>query len=182
MAKVQNKPVSMRFGGTFNAFYNEASPKTQAVIRYLLSLPDAIIVQSEMWKSFFSTITDRERLNIMPNAVPLPPPMPKRTLKTSGVRALFICGNEAKRKGVDTVLKVVPKLKDRVQFIFVAVPDSLRQDIVKRGLEPHIEMHGHISRDTMKSGYIQKPMSYCCRRTMKAFPIQCSKQWLQAFL
>ena len=153
MAKAQNKPVSMRFGGTFNVFYNETSPQTQALIRYLLTLPDAIIVQSEMWKQFFSTIAPPERLHIMPNAVPSPPPIPHRRPKTTGIKALFICTNEAKRKGVDTVLKVVPELKNRVQFTFVAVPDSLREEISKLGLESDIEMHGHIPREQLKTEF-----------------------------
>ena len=153
LAKAQNKPVSMRFGGTFNVFYNEASPKTQALIRYLLTLPDAIIVQSEMWRQFFATIAPPEKLNIMPNAVPAPPPMPTRSPKTTGIRALFICTNEAKRKGVDTVLKVVPTLKDRVEFVFVAVPESLKEEIVQLGLDAHIEMHGHIPRDQLKETF-----------------------------
>lgn len=153
LAKAQGKPVCMRFGGIFNVFYNEASPRTQDLIRKILSLPDAIIVQSEMWKSFFSTITDEERLNIMPNAVPHPPPIPKRELKTSGIRALFICTNEAKRKGVDTILKIVPQLRDRVNFVFVAASESLQQEIVDMGLADDIELHGHIPREDMHSTF-----------------------------
>ena len=151
MAKAQNKPVSMRFGGSFNVFYDDSSPQTQKIIRYLLSLPDVIIVQSEMWKAFFSTIADQNRIHIMPNAVRYPPPLPKRELKTTGLRALFNCGNEAVRKGVETILEIVPRFKDRVKFVFVAVKDSLRQDIIERGLDPYIEMHDDIPREKMQA-------------------------------
>lgn len=151
LSKSKGKPVSMRFGGVFNVFYDNSKPKTKKLIENMLQRPDTIVVQSEKWKDFFSTLTPAERLHIMPNAVPAPPPIPKRKKRINKVRALFICTSEAKRKGVETILAAAPKLRKKVIFVFVAATEELQDRVKAMGLDDCIELYGNIPRDEMKS-------------------------------
>ena len=112
MAKAQKKPVSMRFGGTFNVFYNETSPNT-SLIRYLLTLPDAIIVQSRILATVFCH-NRTERLHIMPNAVPIPTYDPHRRPRPQASKPCLSARMKPRKKGVDTVLKVVLKIESQL--------------------------------------------------------------------
>ena len=150
IAKLLRKPVVVRFGGIFDQFYAASSEREQHLIRRALLLPDAVIVQSSSWKTFFKQFIPEERLNIVPNAVPVPPPMPDRSQRKGLVTALFICTNDAKRKGIDSVLKAVTELKDRVRFVFVAVNESVRSLIKQHGLDKDIELHDPVSNEEMK--------------------------------
>lgn len=153
IAKQIGRPVVVRFGGSFDIFYERSTPQTRKVIQNALKMPDQIVVQSSGWKDFFSTITDRERLNIVPNAVPPPPPMPDRKTNGLPVKALFICTADAKRKGVDTILAAAPKLRGKVHFVFVATPESTKQEIQTLGLSDMIEVYDSVSRDEMKNHF-----------------------------
>jgi len=153
IAKAFKKPVVVRFGGAFNHFYDASSNRQQAMIRKALLIPDAIIVQSTSWKTYFTQFVDPSFLNIIPNAVPQPPPLLDRGQRTLPLTALFICTNDAKRKGIDTVLKAIPTLQQQVRFVFLAVNDSVRKLVDDAGLTNAIEMHDPVPRKRMKEEF-----------------------------
>ena len=148
IAKSLGKPTVVRFGGAFDNFYENSSPKQQKVIRACLQHPDQIVVQSGTWKEYFSQFTDPERLNIVPNAVPFPPPIPKRT--NSIPVALFICTAEAKRKGIETILRAAPKLRGEITFLFIAANEEVHQQVQNLGLDDMITVQGTVRREEMK--------------------------------
>jgi len=140
----------IRFGGDFRHFYTTAPPRTQRIIRRLLQTPEGIIVQSQGWKDYFSTLTDPERLHVIGNAVKRPPPPPDRSTRAT-VRAMFICTNDAKRKGVDAVLELAPRLRGKATLVFVAAGEEVQARVRAAGLDDVIELHGF----TDKAGMVQ---------------------------
>ena len=170
LAKTLRKPVVVRFGGIFDQFYASSSEREKKLIRRALLLPDAVIVQSSSWKTFFKQFIPEERLNIVPNAVPTPPPIPDRSERKEMVTALFICTNDAKRKGIDSVLKAVAKLKSRVRFVFVAVNDSVRSLVQENGLEEDIELHAPVSNEEMKHSFYPRSDIFLLPSRGEGFP------------
>ena len=84
-------PVCIRFGGIFNTFYEQSDPKTQQLIRWILSQPSGIVVQSKQWKTYFSQLTDSKRLHIVGNAIPKQEKT-DRSNRSGRCNVLFICG------------------------------------------------------------------------------------------
>lgn len=150
IAKIQGRPVVMRFGGSFDKFYESSTPTQQEAIKKALQIPDRLVVLSHWWKDIFGQFVDPQKIHVIPNAVPTPPPMPKRESRTGKPIVLFICGSEAKRKGIDAMLELVKKLHHKTHFLFVAVTDQLKTWITEQGLAEHIEMHGEQTRKDMK--------------------------------
>ena len=148
IAKSLGKPTVVRFGGAFDNFYENSTPRQQKIIRTCLQHPDQIVVQSQSWKEYFSQFTNPERLNIVPNAVPFPPPIPKRENKVPV--ALFICTAEAKRKGIDTILRAAPTLRGKVSFLFIAANEEVHKQVKDLGLDDMITVRGTVRREEMK--------------------------------
>ena len=148
IAKAWKKPTVVRFGGAFDRFYEQSSSRQQKLIRACLQHPDQIIVQSEKWKKYFSQFRDSKQINIVPNAVPFPPPIPARD-NTIPI-ALFICTAEAKRKGIDTILKAAPSLRGHVKFLFIAANEEVHAQVNQLGLQDIIEVRGTVTRKEMK--------------------------------
>jgi glycosyltransferase involved in cell wall biosynthesis len=153
-AKALGIPAVIRFGGDFRHFYDISTPRARRLIVRLLSLPDAIIVQSQGWREYFSTLTDADRLHVVGNAVLPPPPMPDRSGRTTP-RALFICTADAKRKGVDAVIEMAPRLRGLAKLVFVAAGEQVCQRVAEAGLEDVIELHGTVDRQTMARFYAE---------------------------
>ncbi|MFT5684844.1 MAG: glycosyltransferase involved in cell wall biosynthesis [Myxococcota bacterium] len=153
-AKALGIPAVIRFGGDFRHFYDISTPRARRLIVKLLTLPDAIIVQSQGWKDYFSTLTDADRLHVVGNAVLPPPPMPDRS--TRGLpRALFICTADARRKGVDAVLEMAPSLRGKAKLVFVAAGEQVCQRVEEAGLTDVIELNGTVDRETMARLYAE---------------------------
>ena len=156
-AKAVGVPAVIRFGGDFRHFYEVSTPRARRLITKLLTFPDAIIVQSQGWKDYFSTLTDADRLHIVGNAVLPPPPMPDRSARGMP-RALFICTNDAKRKGVDAVIEMAPSLRGRAKLVFVAAGEHVCQRVEEAGLTDVIELNGTVDRETMPRLYAESDL------------------------
>ncbi|MEC7985499.1 MAG: glycosyltransferase family 4 protein [Myxococcota bacterium] len=168
IAKALGKPVVVRFGGAFDKFYEQSSTQEKDLIRWLLKQPDQIVVQSDNWKEFFSSLTDAERLNIVPNAVPTPPPIPIRNNPVPV--ALFICTAEAKRKGIDTVLKAAPHLRGIVRFQFLAASNEVRERVQHLGLSDMIDVQGSLPRKDLKEKYYPEADIFLIPSHSEGFP------------
>lgn len=154
VSRAMGVPAVVRFGGSFNVFYERSGTVGQRMIRRVLASPDAIVVQSPNWKRYFSELVDdSDRLNVVPNAVPMPPEPPVRGDHTREVRALFICGENAKLKGIDTVLGAAPELAGHVHFVLVAAGEPVVERVHQLGLADQCTMHGTVPRERMLELY-----------------------------
>jgi glycosyltransferase involved in cell wall biosynthesis len=143
----------VRFGGAFDTFYEGSSDRARALIRRSLNASDAIVVQSAYWQEYFGRLTDPTKLTVITNGVPEPPETPERPEKESPVAALFICGTEPARKGIDELISMAPRLRGRVHVRCVATPSEVRERIVASGLADVIEPVGTLDRDALDMEY-----------------------------
>lgn len=170
VVKSLGKPAVVRFGGSFDNFYEASSPNQQKMIIEALQIPDALVVLSQGWKDYFGKYVDREKIHVIPNAVPVPPPMPNRTKRTGKPTVLWISGMEAKRKGIDAMLQLVERLHEKADFLFVAVTDQLRETIEQTGLAEHIEMHGIQIREKMNQYFYPRADIFMLPSFGEGFP------------
>ena len=170
VAKAMGKPVVVRFGGSFDKFYESSTPQQQQMIERALQVPDALVVLSEWWKDHFSQYVDRSKVHVIPNAVPTPPPPPNRHERPDRPTVMWIAGFEAKRKGIDAMLELVKRLHHKADFLFVAVTDDVRAEIESHGLSEHIEMHGVQTRDTLKSEFYPRSDIFMLPSFGEGFP------------
>jgi len=140
MARLLRRRVVVRFGGAFDSFYTRSGAIARRAIRFFLSRPDVIVVQSEAWRRFFATIAPGERLRVVPNGVRVGEEVARPAGRPP--RALFLCTTEAERKGVDAVLDAAARLSGEVRFTLVAAGEPVRRKARERGVENALEIRG----------------------------------------
>lgn len=160
MARALGRRVVVRFGGSFSTFYERCGPLARRVIRRLLRLPHAIVVQSEEWRRFFATIAPPERLRVVPNGVRIDAAeaAPPRRPAAGIVRALFLCTTEAERKGVDAVVAAAPLLRGAARLTFVAAGEPVRLKVASAGVEDVVEIRGEEDREGMRRLYAESDL------------------------
>ena len=108
IAKRYGKRIILHIhGAEFKIFYNNECNKNQK--KYIidtLNMTDKIIVLSEEWKDFFSKLVDKNKIEVIYNAILIPDNFEKN-LDTK--RILFL-GRFGKRKGIYDLIKVLEKL------------------------------------------------------------------------
>ena len=170
IAKAMGKPAVVRFGGSFDKFYESSTPQQQEYMIKALQIPDQMVVLSHWWKDYFSQYVDRSKINVIHNAVLPPPPMPDRSKRTGKPVVFFICGWEAKRKGIDAMLELVRRLKHKAHFLFVAVTDKVRATIAEEGLLDFIEIHGIQDRETLNNVFYPRADIFMLPSFGEGFP------------
>lgn len=142
-------PVLMRLGGSPDYFYEVSSPAARRLIRYVISLPQILIVQAKVWRDFIAGIGRDRNVVILPNSVPASllsdAPHPHNDVPI----CLFSAGTESVRKGSNEVIAAIKTLVQRqcrVHFRFVAAPPLLQQQLVDAGLT-----------DVSATGYLDHP-------------------------
>ena len=170
VAKALGKPVTVRFGGSFDKFYGESTPTQQKMIEKALQIPDGLIVLSAWWKEHFAQYVDGSKIHVIPNAVPKPPQPVDRNSRTGKPTVLWIAGFEAKRKGIEVMLNLVERLHHKANFLFIAVTDQVREVIANRGLTEHIEMHGVQKRHTLKEVFYPRADIFMLPSFGEGFP------------
>ncbi len=149
IAKLCNiKTVVHLHGSEFKDFYNNSWSIQKELISYMYNKASAIIVLSESWRSFVSSISSNENIHIIYNGASIKKFQPKEKNNTS-ITILFM-GRLGNRKGVYELLQSFKKL-------FVKVPQTLLllggdgeiekvQHLVKKmELSEHIKVLGWVS-------------------------------------
>ncbi len=155
--KLCGKKIILRMGGVFDKFYRNSNVLFRFLIRRILSWPDIIIVQSAYWKQFVSNLTDPGKIRIINNFLNTDEfattPHPHR----ESSRILFICGSEAKRKGLEVVLESIRYLSHdgigNSKFVFVATNDHIKKKVTLFNVSPYVEFHGVLSKEEMRDMY-----------------------------
>lgn len=108
IAKRYGKKIILHIhGAEFKIFYNnECNNNQKKYIIDTLNMVDKIIVLSEEWKDFFSKLVDKNKIEVIYNAILIPDNFEKN-LDTK--RILFL-GRFGKRKGIYDLIKVLEKL------------------------------------------------------------------------
>lgn len=153
MTRAMGRTAVVRYGGAFDTFYEGSSPYAQSMVRRVLASSHAIVVQSDYWRDYFGRLTDPSKLSVITNAVPSPPPAPVREGRTGPVTALFICGTESSRKGIEELMAAAPRIRGRVRVRCVATPDEVRDRLVRSELVDVIEPLDVMNRDALDAEY-----------------------------
>jgi len=157
LGKLFGKKVIVRMGGVFDKFYRNSNVLFRFLVRMILTLPDVLVVQSEYWKQFIGKLTNKDKIRIINNFLNTDEfcGFPRGGDQHS--RILFICGSEAKRKGLDVVLESIRYLShDGIgdsRFVFIATNEQIKKRVDQLNVAPYVEFHGVLSKEEMVKAY-----------------------------
>ena len=118
ISKIFKIQVILRIGGGgFVDFYSNSSSILKKLIRYFISTPSKIIVQSEYWLKEISKFTNNKSFFIVPNFVDIRIWETSLQIKTKDIskfNLLFIPGNEADIKGYYDIMPVFNELVSEI--------------------------------------------------------------------
>lgn len=106
--RCRKKIVIHQHGGNFPEFYwKNLSDRGRRLAVRTLSMGDALLVLGTAYRKFFETIIDRDKITVLPNAIP----MPERITKQYGSHKILFMGRMCKAKGVMELLAAMPGLR-----------------------------------------------------------------------
>lgn len=121
-------------GGGFVSFYKNCNLLEKFLIRKIFNITDSVVVLSQSWKKFFSSLVSHHKITIIPNGVNLMDFNQKTTIedefqfpKTSIIVSFL--GTLSRDKGVNDILKAIPLvIKNQKNCVFVFA-GRIEQDI-----------------------------------------------------
>jgi glycosyltransferase involved in cell wall biosynthesis len=100
LARVARRPYLLHaHGSEFAQFYQECGPLARRIVRVVLAKANLVLALSETWRATLAQISPRARIEVLMNAVPLPPLADLRRLGDRQPTLLFL-GEMARHKGV----------------------------------------------------------------------------------
>lgn len=148
IAKRYGKKIILHIhGAEFKIFYNnECNNNQKKYIIDTLNMADKIIVLSEEWKDFFSKLVDKNKIEVIYNAILIPDNFEKN-LDTK--RILFL-GRFGKRKGIYDLIKVLEELCVKYPDLTLYAGgdgeiEKVRQIVNEKNLENNIKILGWVS-------------------------------------
>lgn len=110
----RKKIVIHQHGGDFeNFYYRQLNDKGRKNVDKVLSMGDAFLVLTPIWKKFFSHMVDADKITVLPNSIQ----MPQTVQKKYGQSKLLFLGRICREKGIGELLKVISELKKNYQDI-----------------------------------------------------------------
>ncbi len=104
------KIVIHQHGGDFTNFYEkDLSEKGRKGVRRVLGMADAFLVLAPPWKEFFGGLIGKERITVLPDAIPVFPAVKKRY----GQHKLLFLGRLCREKGIRELLSCIPALREK---------------------------------------------------------------------
>lgn len=100
LARLAGRPYLLHVHGSeFAEFYEECSPRARRVVRAVLARSALVLALSEAWRKTLQEISPRARLEVLMNAVPLPP-LDEVQHRNEHRPTLLFLGEVARHKGV----------------------------------------------------------------------------------
>lgn len=147
------KVILHTHGAGFKDFYSNLKNAKKNYVRKILGLTYKIIVLSNSWKDFYSTLTDNKKIEVLYNSVEVTEYIQKS--ETQQVTGLFL-GRIGKRKGIYDLIETIKKLKeDNLNFkIFIAGDGEIEEAskiIQEEQLTNYIEILGWIDKEKARN-------------------------------
>lgn len=135
----------------FKDFYNEASKQEKIKIHQTLELAEKVIVLSQSWKEWFTSIGINESsLIVLHNITPVPTHIPSAKSNDGKIHYLFL-GEIGPRKGVFDIIRAIATHKEEaIGKIELRIggnknEDKLLKEIEVYGLEKIVKFEGWVS-------------------------------------
>lgn len=138
LAKLFHKKIVLhQHGGDFQTFYGkELSDKGRESVKKILSMGDAFLVLAPVWKEFFGTIIEKEKITVLPNAIQIPEEVKE---KEYGCHKILFLGRICKTKGIEELLTIMPVLKEKYPDCMLYLGGIWEEPELKELAEQHKE-------------------------------------------
>ena len=114
LARLARRPYLLHVHGSeFAQFYEECSPRARRIVRGVLARATLVLALSQAWRETLREISPRARLEVLTNAVPLPP-LEELRRPGRGRPTLLFLGEVARHKGVLELARAFAQVTDRV--------------------------------------------------------------------
>lgn len=146
------KTIFHMHGAEFQVWYENLDKEKQAKIRRIINQADSILILGEYWNEFVSTIADKDKIEIVHNAVSVP----DKYLYNIEANKLLFLGVVGQRKGIDDLLQAMAMTdnqldKDIQLFIYGPNPENDIEDkILKLGLSTRVKYKGWLDNSSKK--------------------------------
>jgi glycosyltransferase involved in cell wall biosynthesis len=113
LARLARRPYLLHVHGSeFADFYQECSPARRRIVRTVLAGATLVLALSEAWRATLQQISPRARIEVLMNAVPLPPPdaLPAPSRRPT----LLFFGEIARHKGVFGLAQAFARVADEL--------------------------------------------------------------------
>lgn len=160
-------------GGGFRRFAMEAGPLLRRWIRHTLEASSRVIALSGGLANVVREFAPRARVEVVPNAVPLPQPAPAVALAEPG-RILFLGRLEA-QKGVGELLDAAARLAPRFPRLRLVLGGEGSHDWVRRraaelGIADRIELPGWLDAGA-RDGELARCWLFCLPSHAEGLPM-----------
>lgn len=152
----KTKVIVHAHGSEFKKFYDSSSK--QKYIKWILNKVDKLIVLSENWKEFYSTLVDdKNKIEVIYNSMDIPENIAKKS--NSITQGLFL-GRLGKRKGTYDLIEAVEKLsKENIKLKIILAGDGeiekVKSIIKEKKLETYFDVVGWIGKEE-KEKHLEK--------------------------
>lgn len=146
VARLMRRRVLLRIGGAFDQFHAASSAVVKHVIQASLRTPHVVIVQSALMQTYVESVSGVYNILVLPNWTRAPIYAGNRPLRRNP-SFIFIAGNEARRKGVEEVIRAAQILEAKgspARFHMVAVVPQLAERIERLDLSIIEKVEGFV--------------------------------------
>lgn len=144
-AKLFHKKIVLhQHGGNFDHYYlEEQDEKGKEAIRKVLNMADTLVILSPHWRPFFAQLVNPDRIQVLPNAIPLPAPYTKEY----GQRRLLFLGRICKEKGIRELFAAIEVLREEFPDMRLSLGGIWEEDLKEqaKALGEHVEYLGWIT-------------------------------------
>jgi glycosyltransferase involved in cell wall biosynthesis len=150
LARLFRRPYLLHVHGSeFQQFYDECSPLGRRIVRLVLARAVLVMALSEAWRETLQRMSPRARIEVLMNAVPLPPLDALRRRAQSEPTLLFL-GEIARHKGVFELIQAFGTVTGDfpgLRLVFAgtgAAMEDVRQSAARPQLRGRIECTGWV--------------------------------------
>lgn len=148
LARLARRPYLLHVHGSeFAQFHQECSPRAQRIVRRVLARATLVLALSEAWRVTLQEISPHARIEVLMNAVPLPPLEDLRRADEPRPTLLFL-GEVARHKGVLELARAFAQVTERLprlELVYAGTGgamEEVRQLVAELGLGGRIVFTG----------------------------------------
>jgi len=144
LARLARRPYLLHVHGSeFAQFYEECSPLARRIVRRVLAGATLVLALSEAWRATLARISPQARVEVLTNAVPLPPLADLQRV-ASGEPTLLFLGEMARHKGIFELARAFAQVTGRFPTLKLVYGGTGRALEEIRQLGAQLELDGRM--------------------------------------